>query len=272
MDPKEGDSVRFKHMRVETTGTVIERSGTHIRVQPKDGGATLWKELSELLPLASAVNEASEVAELQRLFSSGPSSARAKALSTRGVQAQAAAKQTISERPNKIGMPTPMPKPAVGPLQATPPEIKRPAQENAYLDDGDDTNLDGIDDAVAVAAQAAQVPEAEAEAEAEAKSAGELLEGMMRIRGGMGAGACFDRREPRRGHQGRLQRCIGAGAVGVPRQSGRTRKEKARESRSWHPGGSSIWADPGCFISVREPGARTAEPATVARSEGSEAS
>ena len=48
-----------------------------------------------------------------------------------------------------------------------------PAQENAYLDDGDDTNLDGIDDAVAVAA----------------KSAGEQHAGMMRIRGGMGAGA-----------------------------------------------------------------------------------
>ena len=190
MDPKEGDYVRFKHMRVETTGTVIKRFGAHVRVQPKDGGATLWKELSELLPLASAVNEASEVAELQRLFSSGPSSARANALSTRGVQAQAAAKQTISERPNKIGMPTPMPKPAVGGLQATSPAIKRPAQDNSYLDDGDDTNLDGIDDdAVAVAAQAAQVAVAEAEAEAEAKSAGELLEGMMRIRGGMGAGA-----------------------------------------------------------------------------------
>ena len=136
MDPKEGDYVRFKHMRVETTGTVIKRSGPHIRVQPKDGGATLWKELSELLPLASAVNEASEVAELQRLFSSGPSSARANALSARGVQAQAAAKQTISERANKIGMPTPMAKPAVGPLQATPPEVKRHAQENAYLTTG----------------------------------------------------------------------------------------------------------------------------------------
>eukprot|EP00900_Chrysochromulina_parva_P023432 jgi/Chrpa1/5722/Chrysochromulina_OHIO_Genome00002008-RA len=85
MDPKEGDYVRFKHMRVETTGTVIKRFGAHVRVQPKDGGATLWKEL--------------------------------------------------------------------------------------------------------MAAQAAQVAVAEAEAEAEAKSAGELLEGMMRIRGGMGAGA-----------------------------------------------------------------------------------
>ena len=53
MDLKEGDYVRFKHERVETTGTVIKRSGTCIRVQPKDGGATLWKELSELLPLAS---------------------------------------------------------------------------------------------------------------------------------------------------------------------------------------------------------------------------
>jgi hypothetical protein len=169
MDPKEGDYVRFKHKRVETTGTVIKRSGTHIRVQPKDGGATLWKELSELLPLASAVDEASEVAELQRLFSSGPSSsARANALSARGVQA--AAKQTVSERPNKIGMSTPMP--------------SSPAQENA--------NLDGVDAAVAVAAQAAQaaqVAEAVAEAEAEAKSAGEQLAGMMRVRGGLGAGA-----------------------------------------------------------------------------------
>ena len=52
--------MRFKHKRVETTGTVIKRSGTHVRVQPKDGGATLWKELSELLPLASAVDEVSE--------------------------------------------------------------------------------------------------------------------------------------------------------------------------------------------------------------------
>jgi hypothetical protein len=43
--------------------------------------------------------------------------------------------------------------------------------------------LDGIDDNVAVAAQAAQV------AEAEAKSSGERLAGMMRVRGGMGAGA-----------------------------------------------------------------------------------
>jgi len=60
MDPKEGDYVRFKHKRVETTGTVIKRSGTHVRVQPKDGGATLWKELSELLTLASHVDEVSE--------------------------------------------------------------------------------------------------------------------------------------------------------------------------------------------------------------------
>ena len=52
--------MRFKHMRVETTGTVIKRSGTHVRVQPKDGGVTLWKELSKLLPLASPVEEVSE--------------------------------------------------------------------------------------------------------------------------------------------------------------------------------------------------------------------
>ena len=126
--------MRFKHKRVETTGTVIKRSGMRIRVQPKDGGATLWKELSELLPLASAVDEASEVAELHRLFSSGPSSsARANALGARGVQA--AAKQTVSERPHKIGMPMPVTKPAVRP--------------NAFLDE-DDTNLDGIDDDDAV--------------------------------------------------------------------------------------------------------------------------
>ena len=68
MDPKEGDYVRFKHERVETTGTVIKRSGMRIRVQPKDGGATLWKELSELLPLAPAVNEAFEVAECNGCF------------------------------------------------------------------------------------------------------------------------------------------------------------------------------------------------------------
>jgi len=61
MDLKEGDYVRFKHKRVETTGTVIKRSDTGIRVQPKDGGATLWKELSKLLPLASPVNEVSAV-------------------------------------------------------------------------------------------------------------------------------------------------------------------------------------------------------------------
>ena len=130
MDPKEGDYVRFKHKRVEITGTVIKRSGPHVRVQPKDGGATLWKELSELLPLAPAVDEASEIEELQRLFSSGLSSARGNAFSTRGVQA--AAKQTISERPNKIGMPTPVPKPltpklrqALTELVDIDPEVKR---------------------------------------------------------------------------------------------------------------------------------------------------
>ena len=128
MEPKEGDNVRFKHKRVETTGTVLKRSGAHVCVQPKDGGATLWKELSELLPLAPAVDEASEIEELQWLFSSGPSSARENALGARGVQA--AAKQTVSERPNKIGMPTPVTKPAVRP--------------NAFHD-GDDTNLDDID-------------------------------------------------------------------------------------------------------------------------------
>jgi hypothetical protein len=58
MDPKVGDYVRFKHKRVEITGTVIKRSGTRIRVQPKDGGATLWKELRKLPPLASPVSEA----------------------------------------------------------------------------------------------------------------------------------------------------------------------------------------------------------------------
>ena len=61
-----------------------------------------------------------------------------------------------------------------------------PAQPYA-LDDGGDTNLDDVDDAVAETAQAAQAAEAEAEAEAEA--AAERLAGMMRVRGGMGAGA-----------------------------------------------------------------------------------
>ena len=96
---------------------------------------------------------------MQRLFSSGPSSARANALSARGVQA--AAKQTSSERPNKLRMPTPVPKPAVGPLQAAPPHMKRELFEAApppphrpaiglarpnAMHDGGDTNLDGIDD------------------------------------------------------------------------------------------------------------------------------
>ena len=74
-----------------------------------------------------------------------------------------------------------------GGSDSTPPEIKHPSQEIAYLDDGEHTNLDGIDDNIAVAAQAAQVKEAEAEAEA--KSAGDRLEGKKRVRGGMGAGA-----------------------------------------------------------------------------------
>ena len=55
MDPMVGDYVRFKHKRVEITGTVIKRSGARIHVQPEDGLATLWKELSELLPLAPVV-------------------------------------------------------------------------------------------------------------------------------------------------------------------------------------------------------------------------
>ena len=50
--------MRFKHKRVEITGPVIKRSGTRIRVQPEDGGATLWKELRKLPPLASPVSEA----------------------------------------------------------------------------------------------------------------------------------------------------------------------------------------------------------------------
>ena len=166
MDPKEGDYVRFKHKIGEITGTVIKRSGARIRVQPEDGGATLWLELSELLPLAPAVDEASEVAELQRLFSSVPSNARTHALSSTHADAlstrvvQAAAKQTISERPNKIGMPAPVPKPAVEPLHAAPPDMKRELFEAAppphrhalgiarpnAMHDGGDTNLDGIDD------------------------------------------------------------------------------------------------------------------------------
>jgi hypothetical protein len=183
MDPKEGDYVRFKHKRVEITGIVIKRSGIRIRVQPGDGGATLWKELSELLPLASAVDEASEVAQLQRLFSLGPSSARAHALSSARVNAlsafgvQAAANPTVAGTPNKFGMPTSKPELVLGPLQAAPPEIKRevfeaapsphrpaigPERPDAFRDDGDDTNLDDIDDDDAerptVGAQLAVVP------------------------------------------------------------------------------------------------------------------
>jgi hypothetical protein len=67
-------------------------------------------------------------------------------------------------------------------LRETGLEHGEQAQAN---NDGDDTNLDGIDDAVSVAAQ--EAPVAEAEAEAEAKSAGERLAGMMRVRGGLGA-------------------------------------------------------------------------------------
>ena len=117
---KEGDYVRFRHERVETTGTVIKRSGTRIRVQPKDGGATFWKELSELLPLASAVHEVSE---------------------------------------------------ALGPVRTD------------ACDDGDDTNLDDIDDgdaAVEVAAQSAQAADAKAVGEA----AGERPTEIVRVRGG----------------------------------------------------------------------------------------
>jgi hypothetical protein len=123
MDLKEGDNVRFKHKRVETTGTVIKRSGTRIRVQPKDGGATLWKELSELLPLASLVFEVTE---------------------------------------------------APGPVR---PDA---------CDDGDDTNLDDIDDGDAAVEMAAQSAKAAvvAEAEAEAEAAEERLTGMVRVRGG----------------------------------------------------------------------------------------
>ncbi|KOO30567.1 hypothetical protein Ctob_009043 [Chrysochromulina tobinii] len=61
MDPKEGDYVRFKPKR-ESTGTVIKRSGTRIRVQPKDGGATLWKELMAAQSAQAAEAEA-EAAE-----------------------------------------------------------------------------------------------------------------------------------------------------------------------------------------------------------------
>jgi hypothetical protein len=98
----------------------------------------------------------------------------------------------VSERPNEIGMSTAVPKPAVGPLQAAPPEIKRElfeaapppphrhalgqARLNAFHD-GDDTILDGIDGAVVEAAQAA-------EAQVQAEVAGEQLKGMVRVRGG----------------------------------------------------------------------------------------
>jgi hypothetical protein len=56
------------------------------------------------------------------------------------------------------------------------------AVSEGALEDGDDTNLDGIDDTVAVAAHASQTAEAKAEAEAEA--VGNSLTEIVRVRGG----------------------------------------------------------------------------------------
>eukprot|EP00900_Chrysochromulina_parva_P006734 jgi/Chrpa1/16061/Chrysochromulina_OHIO_Genome00014945-RA len=127
MDPKEGDYVRFKHKRVETTGTVIKRSGTRIRVQPKDGGATLWKELNELLPLAPAVDEASEVAELQRLFSSGPSRTRANAMEPGGASSTAPTFAFGGTTPPAGGLFTFGASSGAAPVPNSPPPVSPPA-------------------------------------------------------------------------------------------------------------------------------------------------
>jgi hypothetical protein len=52
-------------------------------------------------------------------------------------------------------------------------------------------------------------------------------------------------------------------------KAGEQRKDEARESRPFRAGGSSIWADAGCFISIREPDASSAERSGDAGSEAS---
>ena len=105
------------------------------------------------------------------LFSSGPSNALADALSS-ARSVQAAAKQTISETPIQVEMLTLMPESAAATHLAPPQPPHRhslgPARPYA-LDDGDDTNLDDIDDAVGVPVQAAQAEEAQVQAEARAE-------------------------------------------------------------------------------------------------------
>ena len=114
------------------------------------------------------------------LFSSGPSSALADALSS-ARSVQATAKQTISDTPIKVEMPALIPKSAAASHLAPPPPHRHslgPARPYA-LDDGGDTNLDDIDDIDAAVAE-----EVQAQAEAQAEAAGERLVGIMRIRGG----------------------------------------------------------------------------------------
>ena len=85
----------------------------------------------------------------RELSSSGPSSAPAEALSST-CSVDAAAKETVSDTPNKVEMSELMPKsPTTSPLASPPPQRHSlgPARSNA-LEDGDDTNLDD-DDAVA---------------------------------------------------------------------------------------------------------------------------
>lgn len=84
----------------------------------------------------------------RELSSSGPSSAPAEALSST-CSVDAAAKETVSDTPNKVEMSELMPKsPTTSPLASPPPQRHSlgPARSNA-LEDGDDTNLDD-DDAV----------------------------------------------------------------------------------------------------------------------------
>ena len=63
MEAKEGDAVRVKHKGAELSGIIVRRMGLRLRVQLHEG-ASVWREVHELLPTVAA--EESEVADLQR--------------------------------------------------------------------------------------------------------------------------------------------------------------------------------------------------------------
>ena len=80
-------------------------------------------------------------------LSSGPASAPADALSSART-VQAAAKQTIPETPTEVGLPTLKPESAAASHLAPPPAHRHPMGPTRpdALENGDDTNLDDIDD------------------------------------------------------------------------------------------------------------------------------